>query len=63
LFTSFGKIFLEKVLELIKKYIFTAHSKRIAGTVRGFRITKFAQKNGLLAAFFELFLCLYVTNL
>jgi hypothetical protein len=31
---------------------------RIAGTIRGFRTFKFAQKDGLLAAFFELFLCL-----
>ena len=30
-------------------------SIRIAGTIRDFRITKFAQKDGLLAAFFELF--------
>jgi hypothetical protein len=27
----------------------------MAGTIRDFRITKFAQKDGLLAAFFELF--------
>lgn len=32
-------------------------SIRIAGTIRGFRTFKFAQKDGLLAAFFELFLC------
>ena len=36
-------------------YIYT--SIRIAGTIRGFRTFKFAQKDGLLAAFFELFLC------
>jgi|688.fasta_scaffold730408_1 hypothetical protein len=33
------------------------NSIRIAGTIRGFRTFKFAQKDGLLAAFFELFLC------
>lgn len=33
------------------------HSIRIAGTIRDFRTHKFAQKDGLLAAFFELFLC------
>jgi hypothetical protein len=27
----------------------------MAGTIRGFRTSKFAQKDGLLAAFFELF--------
>ena len=36
------------------------NSIRIAGTIRDFRTTKFAQKDGLLAAFFELFLCLKV---
>jgi hypothetical protein len=29
----------------------------MAGTIRGFRTLKFAQKDGLLAAFFGLFLC------
>ena len=38
------------------------NSKRIAGTIRDFRTTKFAQKDGLLAAFFELFLCSNVTK-
>ena len=37
------------------------NSIRIAGTIRDFRTTKFAQKDGLLAAFFELFLCQKVT--
>ena len=32
------------------------NSKRMAGTIRGFRTFKFAQKDRLLAAFFELFL-------
>ena len=38
------------------------NSIRIAGTIRDFRTTKFAQKDGLLAAFFELFLCSKVTK-
>lgn len=43
----------------INKYLIylQLNSIRIAGTIRGFRTFKFAQKDGLLAAFFELFLC------
>ena len=47
--------FINTCLGFLKYTIFTT-SIRIAGTIRGFRTLKFAQKDGLLAAFFELFL-------
>ena len=44
-------------------YLHLQYSIRIAGTIRGFRTLKFAQRNGILAAFFELFLCFLVNFL
>lgn len=57
------QILINKIVknELVLIYLRLIH-QRIAGTIRDFRIAKFAQKDGLLAAIFELFLCLKVTK-
>ena len=47
--------FINTCFGYVKYSIFTS-SIRIAETIRGLRTLKFAQKDGLLAAFFELFL-------
>jgi hypothetical protein len=47
--------FINTCFGYLKYSIFTS-SIRIAETIRGLRTLKFAQKDGLLAAFFELFL-------
>jgi hypothetical protein len=46
--------FINTCFGYVKYSIFTS-SIRIAETIRGLRTLKFAQKDGLLAAFFELF--------
>ncbi len=52
------KIFQHSSYNLYKYLLFLQNNSiRIAGTIRGFRTLKFAQKDGLLAAFFGLFLC------
>ena len=49
--------------EIESSFVLYLHHKlkRIAGTIRGFRTLNLAQKDGLLAAFFGLFLCLKMT--